>query len=247
MNLTEIHYIYIYIKTEFDNRIGKDDYVIIVTTLFYMGDLSKLTKSEATIINDIFIESLSKKDNSFAYKYGFYSPDFNLENKFIKYLPIKSHNPMPRDALPPSEAPPKIIFHVTTKDKVSEIYKKGIIPQNGGHSIAKINYRPNRVYFMFNERDAISFATQLIDYINKTNSEKYVDSWLKSHPNLNVTNFNITDLNKIIIQMGDIVILKVISSGLRKGTKFYKDTEFPEESEAYYTVTHIPPTAIIRN
>lgn len=112
---------------------------------------------------------------------------------------------------------PKFLYYIETSPDLDQIFKKGILVNSIRHQVNE----PPRIYLALSDKNekAIYYAKKLDDYI-----EDYDDRRFDEH--------------------AWHIKIKIDTSKLKKGTKFYTSSMF--EDTAVYTYSNIPPEAIYK-
>ncbi len=125
---------------------------------------------------------------------------------------------------------PQHLWHATRYEYLKSIMKRGLVPKHHADeddfpSMVLVRKYPDRIYLALTEAavEKISGLLAINDIETHHSMEEIYGGGL-----------SLDDYSKY-------VTFKVDTSKLKKGTKFYKDPDFPE---GVYTYTHIPPTAL---
>lgn len=113
---------------------------------------------------------------------------------------------------------PRFIYHVTPFYNIEGIKKKGLIPIEGRDR----NLYPSRIYFTVDKKSAMDVLLPL-----KLRYESEEDIMYN----------NVSSLE-------DYVMLKIDTSKLNKGIKFFVDQHFGKEDKGIWTYSNIPKEAI---
>ena len=118
---------------------------------------------------------------------------------------------------------PKTIYHAAPTVKLKKIMKGGLKPMSGNR---RVKYPP-RIFFGMDKVQVLHLSAQL-------SMDSHGASAL-------MATFMAMTAQGPMGKPKDYAILKIDTKKLKKGTKFYKDTDFPT---GIYTYTHIPAAAI---
>lgn len=159
--------------------------------------------------------------NDYAERRGWYLGHFARESENEILLVVSPHRIVRPQGYGKDDNQEGLYYHITTLGRLPTILKKGLIPSKS--NISSRVY-PARVYLFSNLNDVW-------------------DSWKYGGPQA------IRDSHQDD-KKHRLVLLTIDASKLRRGTKFqwdYAQSQSPGSTgAAYFTYTHIPPTAIIR-